>query len=235
MNLLLLNPDEPDASGKVIVNDSRLERLFASRRPEVGEILSVGIINGKIGTGKVLSVRDDMIGLETAFTEKPPPPLPVNLIVALPRPKTLKKVLRTAAAMGVKKIYLIESWRVEKSYWQSPLLEPEAIRGQLLLGLEQGVDTVVPEVFVKRRFKPFIEDESPGIIKNTQPLLAIPGAEKICHGPENYPVTLAIGPERGFTEYEIGKFIEAGFNPAGLGPRMLRVETAIAALLGRMI
>jgi hypothetical protein len=57
-----------------------------------------------------------------------PRPLPLTVVLALPRPKMLRRILRALAEVGVKELHLINSYRVEKSYWQSPLLAPTALR-----------------------------------------------------------------------------------------------------------
>ena len=129
---------------------------------------------------------------------------------------------------------IAESWKVEKSYWNSPLLQPEALQEQLLLGLEQGKDTVLPRVELKRRFKPLVEDELPELARHATALVAHPEAETPCPRGVAGNIILAIGPEGGFTAHEIDKFVAAGFLPVGLGERVLRSEFAVAALLGRI-
>ena len=146
----------------------------------------------------------------------------------------LKRILQTCATMGIKNIYLINAWKVEKSFWQSPWLTDEKIHENLLLGLEQTGDTILPSVHLRKLFKPFVEDELPDIVKPGPAFLAHPDATNACPVAHNAPCSLAVGPEGGFTPYEAGKFIEAGFDAVSLGPRILRVETAVPALLGRM-
>src|SRR5690606_28312505 len=103
----------------------------------------------------------DAAELQVEFQQPPPAKLPLTLLLALPRPKMLKRVLQTVASMGVPRLVLLNSYRVEKSFWQTPFLTPEAIREQLILGLEQSRDTVLPEVWIEKRFKPFVEDQLP--------------------------------------------------------------------------
>jgi RsmE family RNA methyltransferase len=136
--------------------------------------------------------------------------------------------------MGVQRLVLMNSYRVEKSFWDSPWLAEDAIREQLLLGLEQAKDTVLPEVILAPRFKPFVEDTLPALCQNTRCLLAHPIAPQPCPIALNQPLTLAIGPEGGFISYEVEKLAEAGFEPVHLGVRILRVETAVAVLIGRL-
>ncbi len=161
----------------------------------------------------------------------PPAPLPVTLILALPRPKVLKRVLRSASAMGVKRIVLLNAFRVEKSYWGSPALASDNLREQLISGLEQARDTVIPEVLLRPLFKPFVEDELPGIAKGTVSLVAHPYASLPCPRTAEKAVTLVVGPEGGFIPYEIEKLAAAGFTAVQAGERILNVETAVPALL----
>ncbi len=107
--------------------------------------------------------------------QPPPEKLPLTLLLALPRPKMLRRVLQTVSSMGVPRLILLNSYRVEKSFWQTPFLEPAAIREQLILGLEQARDTVLPEVIIEKRFKPFVEDQLPGIAAGTVGLVGHPG------------------------------------------------------------
>jgi len=172
--------------------------------------------------------------MEVTLGEDPPGPLPVRLILALPRPKCLKRLLQTIAAMGVKDLTLLHTWRVEKSYWASPLLSPELLREQLVLGLEQGRDTILPEVRLRRLFKPFVEDELEALSRHTVRFVAHPAAPRPCPAATAAPTTLVIGPEGGFIDYEIDALIAREFSPFSLGPRILRVEQAVPALLARL-
>ena len=198
--------------------------MLKTQKVQAGDTLKAGLINGLMGTASVLGVSDNSIELELELVDQPLSPLPLSLILAMPRPKMLKRILQTTATMGVKKIYLINSYRVEKSYWHTPLLNPESIKEQLLLGLEQGVDTILPEVSIHKRFKPFVEDQLPAIIAGCQALVAHPKGVEPCPIAINQPATLAVGPEGGFIDYEITKLVEIGFQAVYLGPRILRVE-----------
>ncbi|MEZ7859603.1 MAG: RsmE family RNA methyltransferase, partial [Porticoccaceae bacterium] len=148
--------------------------------------------------------------------------------------KMLRRTLQTIAAMGVKTLYLVNSSRVEKSFWQTPMLRPEAVQEQLIFGLEQARDTVMPKIYLRKLFKPFVEDELGGIIAGSRALVAHPTTEMPCPINCQTAVTLAVGPEGGFIPFEVEKLNEIGFEPVHLGPRILRVETAVPALISRL-
>ena len=235
MNLLLLDETDFIAPDCVRLTDRRLQHVREVHRAAVGDALQVGRLDGEIGTGTVVAIDDAALVLDVRLDRPPPAPASVRLLLALPRPKSLRRVLQGVAAFGVKDVVLLNSWRVEKSYWESPVLEPAAVREQLLLGLEQGGDTRLPRVELRRRFKPFVEDELPSLLRDSLGLVGHPLAEEPCPRAVAGHATLAIGPEGGFIPYEVDALQRAGCRPVSLGPRPLRVEQAVAALLGRLL
>jgi len=234
VNLLLLEAADFVAADRVVVRDRRLTHIQEVHRAEAGESLRVGLLGGGMGVGRLVRLDQAEAELTVELTQAPPAKLPITLLLALPRPKMLRRVLQTAASMGVPRLVLLNSYRVEKSFWQTPFLEPHAVREQLLLGLEQARDTVLPEVILEKRFKPFVEDRLPQLVEGTRGLIAHPGDYPACPRALNEPVTLAIGPEGGWIPYEIEKLTAAGLQPVQLGERILRVETAVSALLARL-
>ena len=146
----------------------------------------------------------------------------------------LRRIIRSVAEFGVRELILLNTYKVEKSYWQTPVLAPEIIRDYLLDGLQQSGDTALPLVRCSQRFKPFVEDQLPQIAENTLGLVAHPGTASPCPVAVNQPCTLAIGPEGGFTPYEIDKLQQAGLQPVNLGRRILRVENALTMLVARL-
>ncbi len=234
MNLLLLDAVDFIADDRVLLRDRRLTHLQQVHRAEAGEQLRVGRVGGNMGSGQLLRLDAHEAELQVSFDQPPPAKLPVTLLLALPRPKMLRRVLQTVAAMGVPRLVLLNSYRVEKSFWQTPFLEPAAIHEQLILGLEQARDTVLPEVIIEKRFKPFVEDRLPQLAADTLGLVGHPGDFPHCPRAVTQPVTLAIGPEGGWIPYEVDKLAAAGLQPVQLGERILRVETAVSALLARL-
>nr|WP_312973049.1 16S rRNA (uracil(1498)-N(3))-methyltransferase [Pseudomonas sp.] len=234
MNLLLLEDSDFVAADRVRLSGRRLTHLNEVHRAENGDTLRVGRLGGQMGRGQLLQLDGASAELQVAFDQPPPAKLPITLLLALPRPKMLKRVLQSVSAMGVPRLILLNSYRVEKSFWQTPFLEPDAIREQLILGLEQARDTLLPEVIIEKRFKPFVEDRLPQLAAGTLGLTGHPGDYPACPRAVEQPVTLAIGPEGGWIPYEVDKLAEAGLQPVQLGERILRVETAVTALLARL-
>jgi 16S rRNA (uracil1498-N3)-methyltransferase len=224
MNLLLLFPEDFVTETRARVDGRRLAEIARIGSNE----LRVGIVNGRIGTARVLASGE----VEVRLDNDPPPPLPLTLVMALPRPKVLNRVIAGATSMGIKRIFLINAWRVEKSYWKSPKLNH--LRNQAILGLEQARDTVLPQIELRRLFRPFVEEELPSIAASTLALVAHPTAADACPRGVQRPVTLAIGPEGGFIAEEIASLERVGFRAVHFGARILRVETAVPALVGRL-
>ncbi|MBP6382793.1 MAG: 16S rRNA (uracil(1498)-N(3))-methyltransferase [Pseudomonadales bacterium] len=234
MNLLLLAGAEIVAPGMAEVALSRYPARAGWWPPEPGRPLLVGLRDGLLGEGVVEHVGERHARIRFALDRPPAPALPLTLLLALPRPKMLRRVLRTAAEIGIKRIWLINSSRVEKSYWQSPLLAAPMLDGYFAAGLEQACDTVLPRVALRPRFRPFVEDELPAIAAGSQCLVAHPAAGARLAPAGAGHVTLAIGPEGGFTDFEIALLGTAGFAACTLGPRVLRVETALPVLAANL-
>jgi RsmE family RNA methyltransferase len=235
MNLILLyKNDFVEGTRRVHILGNRQKHILNVTRSSVGDELRVGLLGGNIGKGKITYVGDNLIEMEVLLDQKPPEPLSVTLVLAMMRPRVFKRVLAQVSALGVKRIVLINSYRVEKSFWKSPVLETDSLNKYLIMGLEQGQDTIVPEVLIRPLFKPFVEDELPDMIKGTLPFVAHPYASKQCPYNIGAPATLAVGPEGGFIAYEVKKLIEYGFTAVHLGARTLTVESAISGLVSRL-
>lgn len=234
MNLILVTPSDFISEDEVYFSDRRFQHIQQIHRATLEQRLKVGMLNGNSGYGEITAINDQGITLKLTLTDKPLLAVPLTLLLALPRPKMLKRILQATAALGVKEIYLINSYKVDKSYWSTPVLHEESIHQQLLLGLEQSGDTLLPKVHLRKRFKPFVEDELEAIAANSQKLLAHPYQAQACPDTSNQKITLAIGPEGGFIEYEVAKLQELGFNSISLGQRILKVETAISVAIAKL-
>ena len=234
MNLILLESADFVSEGRVQLFDRRLLHVRKVHRAQVGDRLVVGLLDGAIGEGVVTRLDASVLELSVTLNGAPPPRAPVLLLLALPRPKALRRILQHVSTLGVEEVVLLNAYRVEKSFWSSPILSPASIDQALRLGLEQARDTRRPRVRLCRRFKPFVEDELPGLSAGRRRLLAHPYAGPCPRGVSE-PLALAVGPEGGWIDYERGLLASVGFEEVSLGNRILRTESAISVLLGRLL
>lgn len=260
MNLIMLFEEDFTAPERVSLSGRRMEHICKVHRARRGDSLSVGLLNGCMGRGKVVAIDDRGVELEVILDHEPPPPLPLTLVLALPRPKMLKRILQSVASLGVKEIYLINSWRVEKAFWSSPLLDPERLQNELLLGLEQAKDTIMPKLHLRRLFKPFVTEELSLLaagepfsippreqdqaaqnqgeaMKQQQKPIAItahPKGTLSCPEHITQSTILVMGPEGGFIEIEIETLEEAGFTTVSFGKRIMRLETAVPFIVSKL-
>ena len=235
MNLILVTGEDFLDDGRVRLTDERrLTHVTRVHRASVGAELVVGMLDGPMGSGVVTRRDPEAVELRVTLDREPPLPLPLTLVLALPRPKVLNRVIAGATSLGVKRIYLINSWRVEKSYWKSPKLAGDNLMLQRFLGLEQARDTMLPSIELRRFFRPFVEEELPSIAAGSLALVAHPGATEACPRDVGRAATLVIGPEGGFIAEEVASLERVGFMPVSIGARILRVETAVAALVSRL-
>ena len=232
MNIILLAPEDWLDDNTVCLDDHRHEHIRSVLKTEIGDTLRVGLLNGLRGSGTVVKLSDERTHLQVNLDESPLPRHPCDLILALPRPKILRRVFRTAAEMGVAHLYLINSARVEKSYWQSPLLQPDRIKAALTAGLERAGDTALPQVHLHPRFKPFIEDQLPGLIGSSACWIAHPGASEALANHSGEGLIL-LGPEGGFVPYEVELAQSMGAQAVRLSDRILSVDTAVTAALSQ--
>jgi len=235
MNHLVLEPSEVSADATVRLTGRRLVHAREVLHARPGATVKVGLLGGLRGRGEVLSSSDAELVLKVVLDEPPPPRANVDLVLAMPRPKQLKRVLAAAASLGVDRIVLLNAAKVEKSYFDSKVLDPTFLDHLIRLGLEQARDTVPPQLLVRERFKPFVEDELEAFCGDARRWLAHGEASQAL--PRRAPgerVVLAVGPEGGWTPFELELLAKQRFIPVTLGPRPLRVEVAVPALVGAL-
>ncbi|MFT4303540.1 MAG: 16S rRNA (uracil(1498)-N(3))-methyltransferase [Candidatus Woesearchaeota archaeon] len=225
MNLIILNKDEIK-SNKVTLSDYRHVHIRDVLKPIINKKLKIGVLDGKIGTGEVIKHTKNETILKINAKKNPPKPSKITLVCSLPRPKTLKKIVYKSICLGIKDIYFINSSKVEKGYWDSKQHKYEK---EIIEALSQSGDTIQPNIYFYKRFRPFVEDILPGLIKD-KAFFAHPGNSK----PNKYKhAVLIVGPEGGFTEFEV-KLLSKKAKQISLGERILRVEDAIVLAKGKL-
>ena len=241
MNLVLFTPEDLLPCGRAQICGRRARHIREIHRALPGRVLRAGLLGGRMGTAQVTGVSSDAVTFDAVtLTDAPPPKPGLHLILAVPRPKVLTRVLEASASLGISSLTLVNAARVEKSYFDSPRLEDDTVREALLRGLEQGCDTVPPTLRLAKRFRPFVEDEVPSLFGRARRLAAHPGsypclAQAFASDglPPETETVAALGPEGGFVPFEIEALQAAGFKLFQMGPRILRVETAVAFIAGQ--
>ncbi len=240
MNIILFEKEERREQ-TVVLSDHRAKHIVKVLRSDVGDSIRVGEIEGKIGTGKILAIKAKypfVVELSVSLSQKSVSPPGIDLVLALPRPIMLKRILSQVTALGVRTIHLINANRVEKSFWDAGILTEKEYRKHLIHGLEQAVDTQLPEIKIHRYFTAFVEGylmENAG--KYGAMIVAHPGtALSLSHSlsAKSGSILYAIGPEGGWVDFEIEKFLAAGMRPFSIGPRILKVDTAVVSIHGRI-
>ncbi|WP_022851788.1 16S rRNA (uracil(1498)-N(3))-methyltransferase [Limisalsivibrio acetivorans] len=228
MNIILIQKEELTGN-RAVIRGERHAHMRSVLKCTPGKTIKAGILNGLMGTADVVSINDDEAVLDIAAAEKPPAPREISVILALPRPKVFRRIFFFLVCAGIKDIHIINTWRVEKSYWKSPYLENT---GEYAFeALQQAKDTIMPKVSFHRFFMDFVKNELPEISKDKSRWLAEPTAEK---GEElKEPAVIAIGPEGGFIQREIDTFIRCGFKGFSFGERILTTEHAVPYIIGR--
>jgi 16S rRNA (uracil1498-N3)-methyltransferase len=234
VNLLLLEPAELRADGSITLSDRRARHLLEVLKVAPEQTLRVGLVDGPVGSARVVSIAAGQAELACVFGDTPERPR-VDLLLALPRPKVLHRLWAQLAALGVGRIILTNAERVERQYFDTHVLDPSEYRPLLIEGLQQAQDTRVPLVSVHRRFRPLIEDDLDALAGNSRRLVADPSGSatigSAVGGDDSPRVLLALGPEGGWNRFELDLLSRHRFVPVGLGPRTLRSDTACVALL----
>lgn len=237
MNLILVHEDDRAADGRFVLGGGRARHVREVLRAEPGRELRVGLLEGPLGRGCVEESAQGRVVLACEFEREPPPRPLVDLVLAVPRPKSLVKLWPEIAALGVDRVVLLRSWRVGKPYLSAKALDPATYRPLLFEGMMQARTTREPRVEVEPLFRPWAEDRAPALVAGATALVAHPAAPtplaslRIARGER---VVLAVGPEGGFVPFEVEALARAGFRGVSMGERTLRVETATVALLAQV-
>jgi len=239
MNIILAEAEE--IVGDLLeVEGDRANHIVKVLRAGQGDRLRCGVIGGNMGYGEIIALNQKhprRAWLRLTLDMPPKAPPPIDLVVALARPIMMRRLCGQLTSLGIGELHVIDTARVEKSFWESSFIKEEQYREHLRRGLEQAVDTRLPEARFHRSFAHFVSDILPQLACRYQAMiLAHPGA--------NVPLAtlvepggrylLFVGPEGGWLEAEIAALTAQGCCLVSLGDRILRVDTAAIALHARV-
>ena len=238
MNLILLDPEEISDAGEITLRPRQVEHVHTVLHSRPGDTLRVGVVGGNTGTATVIEVSAGRVAISSPILDTCPPSPWFDLLLAMPRPKVLHRMWAPMASLGVRSIFLANAAKVEKFYFDSHWLSSETYNPLLREGLEQSCTTSIPHVEIVRRFRPFVEDEISSRFADAPKLVAHPRCEGVpprfpTNPPKGTPLPLvAVGPEGGWTDFELELLSKAGFAPFSLGKRILRTDVALPVIAG---
>jgi RsmE family RNA methyltransferase len=235
MNLVLVEPEAIGTAGTLTLSGARAAHLVNVLHVAPGYSVRIGILDGPRGMATVQSIDDGAVTLRCELESEIPPRPNVDLLLAVPRPKVLRRLWAQIAALGVGRIILTNAEKVERNYFDTHILSPETYRPLLIEGLQQSRDTRLPLVTIHRQFRPLVEDQLDSLFGNGLRVVADPAATTplgdVARASGEERMLLAIGPEGGWNAFELGLLQAHRFQLAGMGPRTLRTDTACIALL----
>jgi RsmE family RNA methyltransferase len=235
VNLILLELGDTNRDGEATLTGARARHVIDVLKAVPGNAVRIGMLNGALGSGTVTAITDGTVSLRCAFDEAMHPRPRVDLLLALPRPKVLRRLWAQLAALGVGQIILTNAERVERNYFDTHVLTEACYRPLLIEGLQQARDTWLPAVSVHKQFRVLIEDDLAVLFPDGHRLVAHPARDRsdadLTTTGVNERVLLAVGPEGGWNEFELNLLAAHGFRPFDMGGRTLRTDTACIALL----
>lgn len=248
MNIIILFPNEFTDSDMTIaeIKDARRINHIKSTLKKInpGDKLKCGILNSTIGTGIVLDYRDNTLSIQYSPNCNAPQKISFDIAVAFQRPKTTKKIIQFGTSLGIQSFHFFRSWKVDKSYLYSPVVSKEGFHNEALLGLEQSGDTTMPVFFRHELFRPFAEDYVKKLSNsNFLKITAHPQGINISNFTNSISqnenlnkkkIFLILGPEGGFTPFEIELLEKCGCHSISFGSRILRTETVLPFIIGKL-
>ncbi len=236
VNRILFEQDEI-VDGIATFGDARAAHVLDVLHGEIGQTIKTGVVDGPVGTATITSIEGGRVTVCVEHDSKPLMPW-VDLILAPPRPRAMKRLIPQLAALGVGRIVLVGAKKVEKDFWGATLLKEETYRPLLVDGLMQAGTTALPVLETRRNFRRFVTDELDAMFPTDKRIVAHPysSSAECVHAAQarGGRLLLAVGPEGGWTDDEVALLESKGFERLSLGPRILKTETAVVGLLVKL-
>lgn len=237
MNCLIID----DLPGKDVyrISEDCVRRVFRDiSRLEKGKSIKIAFLGGDRGSAEVVAVTSQHIDVKIVSLQPSLPLLHIDLVVGLSRPQTTKKVIQAGGMAGVRSLHLVHTANGEKSYKDATLLREDGLKVEIVKALEQIWQGTYPQIYVHQNFRYFQKNTLQTFTEHRRKLIAVPENEMLRADLIAEPVdsiVVAVGPEAGWNEAEVSAFEEAGFRKIGLGRRTVRVELAVAMVLGQVM
>jgi 16S rRNA (uracil1498-N3)-methyltransferase len=223
--------DEASAD-RAWLTGAHADHLVRVLRAQPGQEFDI-VANGLVRQGKILNVSAERVefalGGEVAALVLPS----VVLVLAIYKFDRMEWALEKCTELGVDRFVPVIARRTDAHLAASAEKRAERWRRIVRQAAEQSRRTAAPEVDAPVLLKQVLS--LPGlrvVLAETEREISLRDAvrrEGSLEGEEKRPLTLAIGPEGGWTEEELQSFANSDWVSASLGDTVLRAETAAIA------
>lgn len=202
------------------VEGDAYHHLFRVRRTAVGE--RVRVVDGRGRAREAEVVRIDRKSASLSLLEEAAgnePELSLHLLIPTLRPERAAWLVEKATEVGAFAVHFYQSERAPRAAREEAV---ERLVRVAAAAVEQCHRSRLPEITGPHRLEELLERTEIGAkwVLDPQAGSGRLGAQTEGTG------ALLVGPEGGFSESERDRIAAAGFTPIGLGPRILRIETA---------
>jgi 16S rRNA (uracil1498-N3)-methyltransferase len=209
------------------------------------------VAGGRAWLARIASIYRDSVQFTLLQELETAAALPVTLLLSIFKFDRMEWAIEKSVELGASRIVPLLAERTEKHLAQAAAKRAERWRRIALEAAQQSRRSDLPEIADPVRLAAILAGNQPAVppeepsaeedmvaaplrillseTEEDQPLLRI--LEQGAAATSASGIMLAVGPEGGWTAAEISLFISAGWHSASLGPRILRVETAVIAAL----
>ena len=237
MSRFFINASDVDVNAKsIIISGDDVNHIKNVLRAVTGDKLIVSDGSGNEYTVCIDNIYKDKISaaIIEAAKNRTEPPVEVTLFQGIPKSDKMDTIIQKSVELGISRIVPVITERTVVRFDNSRDMEAKVKRWQRisLEAAKQCNRGVVPVVELPLKFDKALEAFREYSLK------LIPYEIEREKGIREYlkeytegKICFFIGPEGGFTDNEIDRAIKNDIIPVTLGPRILRTETAGAAVL----
>jgi 16S rRNA (uracil1498-N3)-methyltransferase len=201
--------------------------LMAVMRASAGDVVMLFDGSGAEFVARIAKIAKHSVQLDILERREISRELPfsLSLAVALPKGERQKWLIEKTTELGVTRLIPLLT---ERGVAQPVESAVERLRRGVIEASKQCGRNRLMEIAQPRQAADLFADRSVGEAR----LIAHPGGQSL-NSTQFRPdggVTMAIGPEGGFTDAEVAAATASGWQSVSLGSRILRVETAATAI-----
>ncbi|MDA7881949.1 16S rRNA (uracil(1498)-N(3))-methyltransferase [Akkermansiaceae bacterium] len=233
MDRFWISPDHWDEPLAIVGEEAR--HCSRVMRKKVGDVLEVFDGNGRWARGPVSSVERERVELSVEERGRSAPLRPrIEIAVGIPKGKTFDLIIQKAVELGVNVIHpiLSEQGMVKIPSSDAPK-KKEKWERLALEACKQCGQNNLPVISLPLGLSEYLSDSKEQSLKIVGALLpeTLPMKEILTKDPKCESITLLVGPEGDFSTAEYQLILEDHFSAVTLGPLVLRVETAVIAMI----